>query len=87
MAKTRKVRSVRIDNADNGYQVSSEMEPDEDDKQGFSYEPPQTHVFGHHEHDKMMAHVASQTAPPKKAKPGPAPGESPADWLKRSRKK
>ncbi len=65
MKKPRKVRSVRIHPVDNGYKVTTEHEPDGDEGM---MAPSDEHVFGHHEHDAMMNHVAAQVPPPKSVK-------------------
>jgi hypothetical protein len=90
MAKAKKVRSVTIHNAENGWEAQAEHEPDEDDKGAMTsmYQPPAKHVFGHHEHAKMLAHVAEQLPPPKGVKQaeGPQSGESYADFMARRAK-
>lgn len=91
MAKSRKVRSATINDAENGYEVQHDLEPDADDAKGggmvMGYEPPKKHVFGHHEHGKMMNHVASLFPPragiKQQAMDDRKPGEQYADTLAR----
>lgn len=90
MAKTRKVRSATINDAENGYEVQHDLEPDADDAKGGGmtmYEPSKKHVFGHHEHGKMMSHVAGlfppRTGVKQTAMDDRKPGENYADTLSR----